>query len=1391
MKQSNEILEFLHQLKQQGIHLSRKEDTLRVEGPKGSLTPELRNSLQRHKPQLLDWFQKEALEADNNPGTVRPNPADLYQPFPLADLQRGFLLAEDPFMEFHVRPHLYMEFDREGLDIDRYRRSWQKALQRHYKEWVQLIDDSRLAVIQETINLPCEIQDLTGYSAAEVESNLLRTRDAMMRAQLPLNEWPWLDLKVSLWQENGHRRARIHYNHNNFFSDGPGTAQLLQEVEQYYQNPDLQLPTIELSTRDAVLALEALAESEAGQRDRHYWESRLPNLLGPPELPTRPGMNRRCRSMLNRREYFLEAPLWQCFKQRANDLGLTPSTAVFAVYAELLGAWANQPHFVLSNMMTRRLLPHPDMGRILGNFASLYPLEVDLRGESTFLERALRLQQQVLRDSQHRRWGGLQVMQQLNSNTGQFGRAPIPFVIGSGLMMEGFERPGFSCLETSQVMLDHQFWELTDGRFYFVWDVMEDSFPDGLLDAMAEGYLTLLHTLATDDPAWQTSRFQLVPESQLDQRQMLTSWQPRPPNRRLEQLPDKAFLSTNPPAVISGLTYAALTAAENRLAHHLMQLGVGPGVQVAVTLARTHRLPVATLGIFKAGGTYVPVAPDLPELARHGLYRSTESRHILSESSLMETLTWPEDAQVIRMEDYLTGGHQVAPPAVRARDTDTAYIIHTSGSTGTPKGVMIQHTAVLNTLDDINQRFKVTADDRILGVSACGFDLSIYDLFGTWAAGATLVYPDPARASEPSHWLDLMQAHRITIWNSAPPLMTLLVEAAELRGQSLPDLRLVMLSGDWIPTDLPDRIRTIAPNSRIVSLGGATEASIWSIVYPITQVEPEWRSIPYGYPMTNQPWYVLDHRGRSVPDYTVGELHIGGLGLAQGYWRDDHKTTERFIAHPETGERLYKTGDLGRYLPGGLIEFLGRADDQVKLNGHRIELGEIETLLAQDETVASAAAAVELNEAERPTSILAFVTPAPNHRPNPERLLRNLLRHLPDYRAPRSIQVVDRLPLTPNGKLDRKALLAGYVETATQSDKSPPFQTAPRTELERHILRLWRTVLDLPEQQGVGVHQSFFDLGGQSYQAIRLISHLNERYRLSLTLADIWGARTIAQLADRVSRGGDGPVDTDALVSLDNSGNGAPLYLVHPAGGQVLCYQSLARQLSRPVYGFQMTETREQLSLTELATAYIERLPTHAPHEPIWLGGWSSGGVIAQEMAVQLQARGHEIGGLVLIDTPPPVVHDPVSEAQLLDWFLEDLNLPEPLRRELSRLDKTGQYLTRVAERLRQRGHSLGDDPGQLQTIYRLFRTIVRASREHKGRPVECRALIVRAERGRVSEFSAHPLAHRPDWGWQSLINGEIHCESLDADHHGLLSEPALSRLVQQINHWTLSRSEH
>ncbi len=523
----------------------------------------------------------------------------------------------------------------------------------------------------------------------------------------------------------------------------------------------------------------------------------------------------------------------------------------------------------------------------------------------------------------------------------------------------------YGITQTPQVWIDCQVAE-GNGALAFNWDVREGVFPDGLVGEMFGAFSRLLSRMTAQDGVWDSAEPVPVPASQLQRRELINSTAaPLPDSLLHEGVVAQALRAPGRLAVADpagSLTYGELLGLALSLAGELRD--EGPVVAVLMDSGRFQF--VAVLGILLAGLAYLPLDVDQPAARRERIMRDAGVRCAVTRG----------DAELpaeVRRADIRTIGASplpVGPLPPMAAPGDLAYVIYTSGSTGAPKGVAISHRSAVNTIADINQRFAITERDRVLGLAALGFDLSVYDLFGPPARGAALILPSASRHADPSHWAELIAEYQISLWNSVPAHLQMLSDYLGSAGDEVPSLRLALLSGDWIPVRLPDQVRAQVPGLRVVSLGGATEAAIWSIWHPIEEVEPDWHSIPYGKPLANQSFHVLDHDLRPCPDWVPGELFIGGTGLAIGYLGDEAKTAERFIVHQALG-RLYRTGDLGRYLPDGSIEFLGREDRQVKLRGHRIELAEVEEAVRAHEQVG---AAVVLADGQR--GLAAFVEPA-------------------------------------------------------------------------------------------------------------------------------------------------------------------------------------------------------------------------------------------------------------------------------------------------------------------------------------------------------------------------------------------------------------------------------
>ncbi|MEA5503584.1 amino acid adenylation domain-containing protein [Halotia wernerae UHCC 0503] len=889
-----------------------------------------------------------------------------YKPFPLTDIQQAYFIGRNGAFEIsNVACQGYTEFESQNLDLERYNLAWQQLIERHDMLRAIVHPDGQQQILPQVPPYEISVVDLRGQSLEQVTTQLQAIRQRMSHQVLPTHQWPLFEICASLLDEG---RIRIHINFDALIGDQWSLQIIFRELSRFYQNPDTLLPPLEISFRDYVLAEASLQNLEVYQRSVEYWLNRIPTLPPAPELPlaknpaslTRPQFQRRCAT--------LDRQTWAAIKNRATKAGLTASGVLLGVFAGVLQLWSRNPQFTLNLTLFNRLPLHPQVNELVGDFTSLTLLAVESSGDESFEVRARQLQEQLWQNLEHRHFSGVRVLRKLAQSQGGNTRTIMPVVFTSTLTLESvsennttsFDQFGeivYSLTQTPQVWIDHQIFE-QQGCLVFNWDVVEELFPPGLVDDMFNAYCDYLQRLAYTETAWLENTWQLIPPTQLAQRQAVNATSAPIPEELLHtRFAQQAKVRSHQQALVTSdrtLTYAELFHFSHQLGNKLRQMGACPNQLVAIVMEKGWEQVVAALAILTAGAAYLPIDATLPQERQLYLLEQGNVEIVLTQSKWNST-EWPESILQICVDTEVIADDVCQPLQPVQQPSDLAYVIYTSGSTGKPKGVMIDHRAALNTIVDINQRFHLQPQDRLLALSSLSFDLSVYDIFGTLAAGGTIVIPNANATKDPAHWWKLMNQEQVTVWNSVPALMQMLVEYVTGHVAKLPDsLRLVLLSGDWIPLSLPEQIKTVSKNVQIISLGGATEAAIWSNFYAIAEVEQDWKSIPYGKPLSNQIFYVLNEALASTPVWVNGQLYIGGLGLAKGYWQDDEKTNASFIIHPHTKERLYKTGDLGRYLPDGNLEFIGREDFQVKVNGYRIELGEVEAALKQHPGVDSA-----------------------------------------------------------------------------------------------------------------------------------------------------------------------------------------------------------------------------------------------------------------------------------------------------------------------------------------------------------------------------------------------------------------------------------------------------
>jgi amino acid adenylation domain-containing protein len=972
--------ELLADFSRRGVQLWADGDEVRCRAPKGVLTPEMRAVLSEEKAEILALLRQRTDEDRDSPlPTIVPAPEQRHLPFPLTDLQQAYWVGRSGAFELgNVACHYYQEFDHIGMDLERLTLAWQRLIERHDMLRAVVLPDGQQQILEEVPPYQIEVLDLRGQDSPAVSSQLEALRRRMSHQVLPTDQWPLFEIRATRLDDE---RTRQHISFDQLIGDAWAYHLLIKELWQLYQDPEVPLAHLELSLRDYVLAEAELRDSEVHQRSLEYWRRRLPTLPPAPELPLAKSPASVTDQRFVQRSARLEPDTWRRLKTRT---GLTPTVVLLAALAEVLALWSKSPRFTINVPRFSRLPLHPQVNDIVGQLASFSLLEVDNSSQETFEVRARRLQKQLWEDLDHRHASGVQVLRELARTRAGARGAMMPVVFTSALnlgsIVSNFGENVYSISQTPQVWLDHQVWE-ADEALLFNWDAVEELFSDGLLDDMFAAYCGLLQRLAQDEASWQeTTRQHLVPEEHLALRAAINATETPVPEELLHDL-FAAQVAKQPqqPAVVAAgktLTYAELDARSNQLGRWLRQEGARPNTLVAVVMEKGWEQVVAVLAALKAGAAYLPLDPELPRERLWYLLENGEVEVVLTQSGVDQRLEWPGGVQRLCVDDDEqwkdVDDHALEP--VQGPD-DLAYVIYTSGSTGKPKGVMIAHRGAVNAIVHTNQSFAVGPQDRVLASTALHHDMSVYDVFGILAAGGAIVMPAAEGARDPAHWAELMRREGVTLWNSVPALMEMLLEHAAGRPELLPrSLRLAFLGGDWIPVTLPGRLEALVEGAQVVSVGGPTETTLWNIWYLIEAVDPDWKSIPYGRPIANTRYHVLNEALEDCPTWVPGQLCCAGIGLAKGYWRDEEKTRASFITHPRTGERLYQTGDLGRYLPDGNIEFLGREDSQVKIRGQRIELGEIEAALAQQPAVRAAVVAA-VGEEQGRKRLVAYVVP--------------------------------------------------------------------------------------------------------------------------------------------------------------------------------------------------------------------------------------------------------------------------------------------------------------------------------------------------------------------------------------------------------------------------------
>ncbi len=1132
------VRDWLADLKQKEVQLWVEGEQLRCSAPRGTLTPTLVAQLQQHKAELITFLRQST--ALRPPAAIRP--LDRAGALPLSFAQQRLWFLDQ--LGYGKAYHTGFAVKLAGpLTIAALQQALDAIVQRH--EILRTTFAQRDGEPQQVTHAPqpvtLALTDLRMLAAADQTAAVQHVLAAEQQQSFDLTRDPML--RACLVQI-GAAEAILLLTLHHIAADGWSMDVLARELSELYaacvESRPASLPDLPIQYADFAVWQRAWLQGAVLEEQLRYWRHQLadaPPLLNLSIASTRPAAPAESLRGQNLK-FSLTTELTQGLRRLGRQAGTTLFMTLLAAFQILLARYSNQDDLVVGTPVANRT--HKATEELIGFFVNTLPLRAQLAGNPTVLEVLAQVRQTTLAAYEHQDVPFERLVEELRMARSA-DRNPLVQVLFTlqNTFQGQFTLPGLKAsllppaVTTARLDLEVDIIEVEDYLEGW-WVYNADRFDAAAMQRMVGHFQTLLAGMV-ENPSRRVGDLPLLTPA--ERRQILVEWNATaadyPSDKCIQQLfEEQAARTPDAIAVVfatevtSSLTYRDLDTRANQLAHHLQALGVGPETLVAICVEHSLEMVVGILGILKAGGAYVPLDPAYPQARLESILQDTQTPVLLTQAQLVADLP-AQQARVICLDtDWDTIAAQpVTQPTSSVAPHHLAYVIYTSGSTGQPKGVLIEQEPLVAHCTHYRRCYGLTPADRVLQLAAPHFDASVEQLFPALLAGAQLILP--AWELDPASFSRHLQAFGVTLLDVAGVHWRALVQAwiEQPALVAASPLRAVIVGGDVMPADVMRlwRQTPVSRTARLFNVYGPTEITVAATRF---EVLPDFDGgcprIPIGKPLANRQVYVLDPHCQPVPVGIPGELYIGGIGPARGYWRQPELTQAKFISLDElplalpgrdtqaTARRVYKTGDRVRWLPDGNLDFLGRIDNQIKLHGYRIELGEIETQLKRLPAIQDAVVIVyeEHNHPMLVGYVVANAVAAVAADLSSAALRQALRSRLPDYMLPSQFIVVDEIPrLRTSGKVDQAAL-PGPDQARCVAE-----WVAPRTPTETTLVAIWSAVLG---RRQIGVDDNFFELGGHSLLATQVISRINKTFAIKLPLQRLFDCATVAALAEAV-----------------------------------------------------------------------------------------------------------------------------------------------------------------------------------------------------------------------------------------------------------------------------------
>ncbi len=1234
-----------------------------------------------------------------------------------------------------------------------------------------MIDGQVVQIVTPSLTIPVPVHDLRSRPE---HADQLASEEA--RAPFVLSKAPLLRASLlRIADDEDTLLITIHHIISDGWSIGVITDELGQIYEAFHRGQESPLPELPIQYADYTIweqqnrSEESLAEGEA------YWKEQLTGL---PQFEVMPDGQRSPTSVAtgNICSRLLPTQLTDSLRDFSRKQNSTLFMMMLAALTTLLHRYTGETDIVTGSQVVGR--NSVEIESLIGPFINTLVLRTDASGDPTFPELLSRVRQMVTDALAHQDVPLERVAEilRLERSADRNLLFQVNFIYQrdfvhpwnyAGVSMRPIPSKSPGAIHDLNIFLV----ERAEG-WRASCEYNTSLFSEFRIQRLLEHYERLLNAILAN-PRQRISRFRFM--GQEEETQLLNAW-----NQTYTEYPRKqcvhelfeaqARATPESVAVVCGgesLTYRELNQKANQLARYLRDRDIVADTLAGVCVDRSLNMLIAVLAVLKAGAAYVPLDPSFPAERLAFMAEDSGMRLLITERAHADLIQTSVPRICLDFQREEIAKEETANLNDESSPDRLAYVIYTSGSTGKPKGVEIHHQAAVNLLYAILEKPGLNSRDSLLAITTLSFDIAGLELFAPLLTGARIILATREQASDGIALRNLLNSSHATVLQATPATWRMLIDAG---WRDTPTLKM-LCGGEPLPRDLADAL--LDRGGELWNMYGPTETTIWS---SWCRVQRDAQPITIGKPAANTLFYVLDTHLQPVPVGVPGELFIGGEGVGKGYHNRLELTAEKFITNPFGSGRLYRTGDRARYKPDGTVEMLGRMDTQVKIRGFRIELGEVEGALSACSQVRHAAVVVR-EDGSGQKVLAGYFVPAEASEQIADAVRKQLKERLPEYMVPTFLVPLPRLPQTPNGKVDRKALPAPDAVRA----EAPAADAAPQDQLELMLIGIWESVLKV---KPIGRNDNFFEIGGHSVLAARMFARMEAVIGKALPLATLFQGPTVAKLASLLRDSGWTP-PWSSLVPIRPSGTKPPFFFVHPIGGNVLNFAGFASHFGseQPVYGLQARgldgQETPSIAVERMAADYIGEIRAVQPDGPYYIGGFSAGGIVAFEMARQLQWSGHKVAVLALLDTKvdgSPQSSLAVTGNAIGRWIRTvRFNLRYVFHTGLTEF--TRQKIKNWKMRARIRAWSIKNAMGQTADARGLDveEAFLVALRRYNPQQYDGDAILFRAK----NELVRYP---DPTLGWGALIQGNLDIKEISGDHDTILYEPHIGMLARVLD---------